>query len=590
MRVRIDLSTTVGQETEKPADESPVDVLTFMSMCKGMELTPVERFILKCAYGMPLDGGEKRIEMWDMFVEHLEDTITEVEFFYWLKERGAINQETPEDIVGKNFWEIVLILGRRSGKSFISACVDMYELYRMLCSYNPHGRYGVIEGEEINFISVATKEDQAAIIFNFARQIIRSNDFFKPYVIYSPRGTEYASRVVLRTKKQILEGDRHGSLFVKFEPSTSKGLRGKGNRVVTLDEVAHFVKETKRLTSDQEIYNAVTPSVATFTYEGKMEGKVLLISSPLGEFGILHQKHDDSFKRKDNMLMLKIPSWIANPRRLNSEFLRKQYEENDKTYSAEYGAEFNSTRVASFADADMLKTCFTNELRPQVWGARGVKYYFGCDVGLKKDSTAFAVGHLDEAGRVVTDVLEEWDPAELKKDIEVEDIVDRIIDLDERFGITDGILDQWNGTVIVQMLTKKGLRSIRVEDVSDKRHSEMFRTWKAYMQGGKFRCFRDATVEKKVIPQLERLREERLSEFHIRIVKTSGAKDDVADALARMNWVAHKHQEGGAGRSNSGGQRRIGHAERLARNPKMASRYRANRWGRYHVGTLRPKH
>ena len=81
-----------------------------------------------------------------------------------------------------------------------------------------------------------------------------------------------------------------------------------------------------------------------------MEGKILLISSPLGQFGVLHEKHEDSFRRPDNMLMLKIPSWIANPRRLNTEFLKKQYNDSRTVYAAEYGAEFNAQRVASFIE------------------------------------------------------------------------------------------------------------------------------------------------------------------------------------------------------------------------------------------------
>ena len=587
MRVRVDLSQVAAKE-DRPVDEKPVDILSFMSLCKGIELTPVERFVLKCTYGLPLDAEEKRIEIWDMFVTKIEQVLTEVEFFGWLKERGAINQKCPEDMLGKNFGEVVLILGRRSGKSFIAGTIGSYELYSSLCAYNPHGRYGIIEGEEVNFISVATKEDQAAIIFNFSRQIIRSNDFFKPYVLFSPRGTEYSSQLVLRTKKQIVEGDRHGTLFIKFEPAASKGLRGKGNKVICLDEIAHFVKETKRITSDQEIYNAVTPSVATFTFEGRMEGKILLISSPLGQFGVLHEKYKDSFNRPGTMLMLQIPSWIANPRRLSSEFLQKQHSENPKVFLAEFGAQFNAERVASFVEDDAwYRECFTAELRPQVWGARGIKYFFGGDIGFKKDSTAFAVGHVDEQGRIVTDFLEEWDPADIKKDIEVEDIVGRIADLDDRFGIADGVLDQYSGTVIVQMLTSRGVKSVRVADISDKMHSEMFRQWKTYMQGSKFRCFRDDFVEKRVIPQLQRLREEKLSQYHIRVIKVAGGKDDVADALARMVWVAHAHQKDKSGRSSTG-QRRVGYAERLSKDPRFASRYRENRHGRYYVGRLRP--
>ena len=45
--------------------------------------------------------------------------------------------------------ELVLVLGRRSGKSFLVSAIALYELYRLLSMGHPQSRYGLMEFDQI---------------------------------------------------------------------------------------------------------------------------------------------------------------------------------------------------------------------------------------------------------------------------------------------------------------------------------------------------------------------------------------------------------------------------------------------------------
>ena len=106
-------------QSSTPQEEEIKDIIGFFDDVEELDLTPQQIFIYKCIYGLPLDDNDRVIPIYDKFKENIEEVLTEVEFFYWLRERGWINQATPEGILAKKFIEIILPMGRRSSKSFM---------------------------------------------------------------------------------------------------------------------------------------------------------------------------------------------------------------------------------------------------------------------------------------------------------------------------------------------------------------------------------------------------------------------------------------------------------------------------------------
>lgn len=91
------------------------DIVTFVesSWGLGIKLLPVQKFILKALYGLPLEKGEKNIEVPDIVNEHILYKFNEDEFLRWLYAEKRCNVEVTE---GKIFQELILAIGRRGTK------------------------------------------------------------------------------------------------------------------------------------------------------------------------------------------------------------------------------------------------------------------------------------------------------------------------------------------------------------------------------------------------------------------------------------------------------------------------------------------
>lgn len=81
------------------------------------QLTPIQRLMVKAYYGIPLDKITKNIPIWNMTkTKLLFEGLTEWEAQEWLYDEGRTNQR-PEDLkIDGHYGNLVLALGRRSGK------------------------------------------------------------------------------------------------------------------------------------------------------------------------------------------------------------------------------------------------------------------------------------------------------------------------------------------------------------------------------------------------------------------------------------------------------------------------------------------
>jgi hypothetical protein len=76
-------------------------------------LFPVQKFILKLYYNIPLDDKEKVIKITDRFNTRTLHELTEVEYLKFLYDQGRCNIGVQD---GNVRHELILVLGRRSGK------------------------------------------------------------------------------------------------------------------------------------------------------------------------------------------------------------------------------------------------------------------------------------------------------------------------------------------------------------------------------------------------------------------------------------------------------------------------------------------
>lgn len=389
-------------------------------------------------------------------------------------------------------------------------------------------------------------------------------DYFAPYMANSTQ-----SFANFQTPFDI---DKYGSytenpkakysVKVTFRSCVAKGLRGGANIVVALDEVAHFGDAGQ--SSAEEVYQAVEPSTRTFSPKdpnnptrpiSANEGRIIMISSPLGKQGLFYKSFLLGFKNNSaarNMLCIQAPTWEVNPTVPSGTF-EASYFKDPRVFATEFGAEFTDRTRGWIPDSKDLLACVDTTLRPKARGPIRAPHFMGLDVALVNDYTAVAIGHLDEQGNVVLDYIDRIRAGEGKyvkqERLEFDDIADWIYDLSKKFYIARGVFDQWAGIPMEQALQKKGLKQMEAVHHTRQLTSQMFQNFKDMMYDTRLVLYNWPPPEREgqencdYIEELLGLQEEVISKYIILVEAPRGGDrhDDYADALVRMVWLATTH-------------------------------------------------
>lgn len=473
--------------------------------------------------------------------------------------------------------------GMTNHNTTLSGIFASYEVYRLLNLRNPQEYYGLPNGNRIQIISVATDKDQAGILFNEVTTHLAKCDYFKPFIANNTQ-----SHIQFRTPYDIDKfgpGVRHengkfvsfngkATLRVTFKSCIAKGLRGAGNYIVILDEMAHF--QSNGQSSAAEIYNAVTPSAAAFSPKdpennhvpvGDVESRIICISSPLNKSGKFFDLYHTAMSRgqgSENMLAIQAPTWEVNPT-LPSSYYRQKFHEDPAVFMTEHGAQF-SDQVRAWIEREVdLLACIEPARRPVRVGIPRAPYQMGIDVGLINDGTAVYITHVDE-DRIILDYYELWvagvdwreSNPHLGADystpycrglgtvdrLDFDEIANWIHMLTHRFYTTDGLFDRWNGLPLEQALHKKGLSQFRAEFFPRDLASKMFQVVKLLMMDKKLALFDwpvpQGARHSPFITELLSLQAEQTSKnlVTVKAPETAGSHDDMSDAFVRAVWLS----------------------------------------------------
>ncbi|MBD3260152.1 MAG: hypothetical protein GF334_00475, partial [Candidatus Altiarchaeales archaeon] len=405
----------IRSDSSKENNEGP-NIIDFIESRWGLNkngdlnLFPVQKVILKIYYGIPLDEHLKVIEVRDWMGNKIH-TLTEADYIRFLNDQERCNvSEVPEG----GFQDLCLAVGRRSGKTLMASWITAYETDRILQKDNPHNYYGISRSDEIKLIAVATGKDQAAILYNAVSSHFLECERFSPY-----RANSTQSSAKFQTIADIEQSGRYGesdlaraSINVTFYSCVAKGLRGGGCILSVLDEIAHFVNSGQ--SSAEEVYTAISPARAAFTPKdpenraeaiGPSEGRIIMISSPLGKEGFFYEKYAQGFTHQGlGRLCISAPTWEVNPTVPPDEF-KRHFLSDPKKFWTEFGAKFTDRRRGWIDNEQDLLDCVDSSLRPAKAGRARTSYFLGMDVGVTKDGdgTAIAIGHIDEEGVIVLD-------------------------------------------------------------------------------------------------------------------------------------------------------------------------------------------
>lgn len=533
-------------------------------------LHPVQKFILKAYYGLPMDGSSNRnIIIKDKFNQIEMYRFNEIEYMRYLYEEGRIN---VSEIKGP-FQNLELVCGRRLGKTLSTSCIITYEIYKLLNFYSPQEYYKIMPESEIRITCLATSKETASELYNnITGQLLRA-EFFRKY-----RNERTQTSMSLRTQRDI---DKYGpngrsSFSVHIAPCSAKGLIGHSNIVVALDEMAFFFDDERRGSrskdesigsgsdrNDRAIYEAVTPSVAGFKgRDGTPHGKIICLSSPNAKSGKFYEEYERSFEENaKDLLMIQAPTWEGNPS-ISTEYLINKYNANPVVFNSMYGAQFSDRVKGWIEDPTIVRQNIVPGLRYKESSSLRVPHFAGFDIGSKRDGIAVCVCHfVKEMLDGVSEEMLEVDVSTVRyasdegKDyFKPQDIIDWIESFTKKFYIVKGLFDQWGEVFLKSAVLDKGMKQFEFRSFNETSNSDNYQNLLSNLISSKIRLpeqevITDGKIDKDsdLVRELLTLQSYQKGKYVITVEAPDrkGAHDDLSDAFARAILVATEYKNKG---------------------------------------------
>lgn len=558
--------------SKKLKDETERNIIEFAEAPWGLglgtvdgvpPLYPVQKFIFKCYYNIPLNNTDRNIIINDHFNEKELYRFTELDYLNYLWNEGRVNVKEVDGDPKKTRPNLLLVVGRRGFKTSSIAIISAYETYKLLKKISPQHYYHLMPDDEIRISCIATNQEQASQLFrNIAGHLERS-EYFKKY-----RNKPTLNYMQLSSQRDIETYGQNArpSIRIVASPCSGRGLRGHNNIIVIMDEMAHFFEsETSFDKSDENIYEAVTPSVANFNGpNNEPHGRIISISSPGDHSGKFWQLHERAREKDCNdLLMIQAPTWEVN-NTLSSKYLRSKFAENPLTFGSEFGAQFSDRVTAWIENEQLLRMNIVPGLKLKTMSYERVPHFMGIDIGLKQDGTAISVCHVvkKESEGGLKDFIEldfldvRYAEAEGKEYFQPDEMAEWIKTVAEKFFIVKGVMDQYYGLAIVPILHAAGLKQIESQHVSREYSSRVFQNLMAKMLDGSLRIPEDdehikdgkKTKDLDLISEMLRLQATVHSKYLITVgaPEIKGQHDDLSDAFARSILLATEFMASGA--------------------------------------------
>lgn len=283
--------------------------------------------------------------------------------------------------------ETYLIIGRRGGKSFISALITCF--IACFIDFKPF----ITVGETLVVMCLAKDKDQARIVFRYVKAILNHIPALRTMII-EQRGDE----IELTTGVTIM-----------VKASDFAGVRGPTIACVVADEIAFWPSQGAN--SDDEVLSAIRPAMATIP-----DAKLLCISTGYAQTGALYDAHKAHYgKDDDETLVWQADTASMNPT-ISQAFIDKEIEKDPEAGRAEWLGLFRENVSAAFP-LEVIEGCIMKgrlELPP---GCATVFWICG---PLRRSTRCLypGIAHQDN-NRIVLDAIRAirppFDPAEATK-------------------------------------------------------------------------------------------------------------------------------------------------------------------------------
>ena len=424
----------------------------------------------------------------------------------WLKEEGA-----------KWFREVLLVMGRRAGKGYVSGVALSYVIWNYMARGNPQEYYGIDRDKRISCLVFAGKRDQAkATVFGDVVNAITSSTCFAPYIskTQTESMTLYAPSDFIRMDNMRRKGIKTQRDIASLEilPKESTPMAGRGPSAFTLafDEMAHVVTGSGTSSNADAVYSSAKPALDQFG----ADSFIIEPSSPWQMMGQFYENYkeaialdDDGKPTRPNYMMIQLPSWsvyedweisenipvfpegyegdlgeykdaphpkfpkIKRAIQVFDDEMRREKLANPETFAVEREAQW-AAAVGAYLNAEKVDEIFQPWLnRPEQYGPPHLEIqnhgllmhtYMGhADPSKINDKFGYCLGHAerDAQGRLhaVIDQVGHFDPADFPNHIIDYEYVDNWIwdNLITQFYPEEFTFDQYSSGPSIQKLTSR---------------------------------------------------------------------------------------------------------------------------------------
>jgi hypothetical protein len=475
---------------DNPFEENPVDVKTFVESADYLGQPPLSAIQYDIVEAMSQIFYKKDLQVL----------------------MGTVEGSNYYDKYTKN--EIILQLGKGSGKDFVSTVACAYVVYKLLCLKDPARYFGKPSGDAIDIINIAINAQQA------------KNVFFKGFKTKIEKSPWFAGKY--EAKVDSIGFDK--SITVYSGHSERESHEGLNLLMAVLDEISGFSTEVgtgndQGKTADN-LYKAFRGTIDSRFPD---LGKIVLLSFPRYQGDFISKRYDEVIMEKDvierrhkfiineelpedpdnefeivweedhiksykypRMFALKRPTWEVNPTRKIDDFkIAFLTDMGDAMMRFLCTPTYSSD--AFFKQKDKLEKCMT--LRNPLDNHRrfdvGFKpdpekvYYVHADLAQKHDKCAVAIAHVERwvniqvikdyeqvAPIVVVDAVAWWEP-KVEGPVNLSEVKNWIINLRrEGFNIGMVTFDRWQSFDIQQELKAVGMRTDTVS-VAKKHYEDL---------------------------------------------------------------------------------------------------------------------
>lgn len=412
----------------------------------------------------------------------------------------------------RHFREVLLVLGRRAGKGYVSALAMAYVLWGFLAKGDPQEHYGVDRDKQLACFVYAGKKEQAREnLWKDLVNVIQGATCFARYV-HRPLGESlsvYAPHDFVRMKKLRDRGvytDRDmASFLIQPKEATLMSGRGPAACMLAFDEMAHVVASSGSARSAGEVYGSAVPALDQF----KKDSFIIDPSSPWQQVGQFYENWQMCLAVDERgepehpyMMMLQLTSWDmyldwedahllplfpeghegdlgeyaegSYPALAPLRGAIQEYDErmaaleraNPDTFAVERRSRWQSV-VDAYLDPAKIAAMFDHSLEMTAHARNLTTFYKGAaDPSIVNDHFAVAIGHAEEHEdgylRCVFDYIHHWEPAEFDNHtIDYLFVTDRLFELVRDFGTDEFTFDAHNSAMPIQELRRR-LRELRI--------------------------------------------------------------------------------------------------------------------------------